>query len=186
MKTKKRSSPKLRPVALCRLPPFEAQFSLASARSWSGGKRRNLMVRISVLAHKFRDGDQKKGFRRAFTCVFHFGTKLRSRLGSTGPKMHSSGSGLLLSFVAHFSLGGAHFSLGGHKQWFGGHGPEMPPVAPCLICVWICIFGATCHQAKSWKPVSCDSRYEGCVVQDGTKHSLTDSKKGNAPVTLIQ
>jgi len=34
------------------------------------------------------------------------------------------------------------------------------------------------------KPVKCDSRYEGCVVQNETKLSWTDSKEGSARVTL--
>jgi len=40
---------------------------------------------------------------------------------------------------------------------------------PTIYECWIYIFGATCHQAKSLKPVRCDSRYEGCVAQSGTK-----------------
>ena len=57
---KKDFYPKLRTVDTGRLPPFVAQFSLEGVRSWPGGVRRNLMVRISVPAHRFRGEDQKK------------------------------------------------------------------------------------------------------------------------------
>ena len=53
--------------------------------------RRNLMVRISVPAHKFRGEDQKNSLRceilglvLAFTCAFRIGTRLYSRLGGEG------------------------------------------------------------------------------------------------------
>ena len=45
------------------------------------------------------------------------------------------------------------------------------------------------RQAKSSKPVinAIHDKREGCVVQNGTKHSSTDSKEGrDATVTLIQ
>jgi len=49
--------------------------------------------------------------------------------------------------------------------WHFEDGLERTNSIPNNIWVWICIFGATCHQAKSSKPVyKCDSRYEECVV----------------------
>ena len=79
-----------------------------------GGAGRDLMVRISLLAHTFRGEDQKKkkGLRRKIVgsvlgCsrVFRHGTKFRSRLwdtnsffGGTGSEIHSSGTGPVTFF----------------------------------------------------------------------------------------
>ena len=93
------------------------------------------MVRISILAIKFRVGDQKKGLWRTFTCIFCPGTKLYSRLGLgaqaefwgvTGPKMHFSGSGLLVFGGAQSSLGGAFLAWGAQAITWGAR-PEIPP-----------------------------------------------------------
>ena len=48
-------------------------------------------------------------------------------LGGVHPEMHSSGTGLLLSFGTQPSLGGYTSCLGGTNSDLGGHGPEMPP-----------------------------------------------------------
>ena len=119
------------------LPFFGAQVSLGGrARSMPGRARRNLMVRISLLAHKFRGKGQKKDLQReilgsllSFTRVFRPGTKFYSRWGGTGPKTHSGGTRPVTFFQdTILAWGGARFSLRGHKQWFGGHGPKMSPL----------------------------------------------------------
>ena len=124
------------------LPSFEAQVSLEEARSLPDGARWNLMVRISLLAHKFRDKDQKKGFRReivgsvmAFTRVFLLETKFYSRLeghkqyfwGAEVAKCTPVAPGLLLSFRAQSSLVGAHFSLEGARAVIWGARPRNSP-----------------------------------------------------------
>ena len=102
------------------------------ARSLPGGARRNLTVRISLLAHKFRGEEKEKkrlqreilGLVFAYTHVFHPGRKLYLRLwGGRGPK-----NALQWHLLCYFLSGhnprlggtllawGAHFSLGGHKQ----------------------------------------------------------------------
>ena len=82
--------------------------------AWWG--RRNLILRFSVLAHKFRGEDQKKGFRLeilafilAFSRVFRPGIRLYSRLedrssilGGTGPEMDSSDTGTVTFFWGTF------------------------------------------------------------------------------------
>ena len=97
-----------------RLPSFGAQASLGGrARLLPGGARRNLMVRISLLARKFRGEEKKKGLQReilgsvlAFAPVFRPGTYLYSLWGGTqavfwggaGPGMHSNGIGPVTFF----------------------------------------------------------------------------------------
>ena len=111
------------------------------ARSLPGGARRNLTVRISLLAHKFRGEEKEKkrlqreilGLVFAYTHVFHPGRKLYLRLGGAEvPKMHSSGTcsvtffrGTILAWGAHFSLGEHTSRLGGTSSDLGVHGPEM-------------------------------------------------------------
>ena len=103
------------------------------------------MVRISVLARKFRSEDQKlkkKVFSaksEALSCrslVFfvlrdftHPWESISSILGDTGSEMHSSGTGLLLSFEAQPSLGGTYFSLGG-GQCLRGTSSDLAGTAP--------------------------------------------------------
>ena len=95
------------------------------------------MVRISLLAHKFRGEDQKKKKRSSVrnhklslhvhSSVSSWNEILLTLSGaqavfwrSTGSEMHSSGFGLLLSF-------GAQSSLGGTSSDLGENGPEIPP-----------------------------------------------------------
>ena len=102
------------------------------------------MVQISVLAHNF-SGEEKKDLWHAFTRVFRPGTKLYSRLGSTssilwgkGLKMHSSGTGLLLSFATQSSLGGTFLAQ-------GGTAPKCPPIAPDLTRITTCLYWKCDH-----------------------------------------
>ena len=83
------------------------------------------MERVLVLAHRFRDEDQKKfllrnlRIRRDVHPCFRHRPKVISRLGKTSsflgetaPKKHSSGSGPVTLFWAQSSLGGTFFSRG--------------------------------------------------------------------------
>ena len=85
--------------------------------------RQNLMVRISILAHKFRGEDRKKRLQLKISdlriCLgFHLcllsWIKIYLRLGGTGPKMHSTGikpvtffCGTILAWVGKFLNWGA-------------------------------------------------------------------------------
>ena len=101
-KRKKRSSSQITPRVYGPFASFRGTIFDRGAGTfiaWWG--RRNLMMRFSVLAHKFRGEDQKKGFRckilavvLAFSCVFRPGIRLYLRLegkssilGGTGPEM---------------------------------------------------------------------------------------------------
>ena len=106
------------------------------------------MARISVLAHKFRVKIKKKGLRReilafvlVFTRVFRPRTRFYSRLGGgtssifgcSGPKMHSSGTGLVVLFWGTIlARRGTFLAWGAQAVILGAHGPKMPPVAPGL------------------------------------------------------
>ena len=115
------------------LPSFGAQASLGGrARLLPGGARRNLMVRISLLARKFRGEEKKKGLQReilgsvlAFAPVFRPGTYLYSLWGGGDTSSILGGSrpqnALQWYRACYFLSGhhpplGAHFSLEGHKQ----------------------------------------------------------------------
>ena len=114
-----------------RFHSFGAQVSL-------GGAQRNLMVQTSLFAHKFRGEHQKKkglmgeilGSVFVFTRVFLPGAKFYSRFrghyfgGEQVPKFTPVAPGLLLSFGAHFLLGGSASSD------FGGTAPKCPPWRP--------------------------------------------------------
>ena len=94
------------------------------------------MMRISLLVHKFSNKDQKKKHKKrfwrkilglvlAYNRVFRPGTKLYSLFrrgalavfwGSTGPKIHSSGTGPVTFFWGTILAWGHTFHLRGYKQ----------------------------------------------------------------------
>ena len=82
------------------------------------------MVRISLLALKFRAEDQKKGLRReilgsvlAFTRVFRLETKFQSRLEGRKQNFwgHRSRNALQWYRASYFLAGATHFSFGGAR-----------------------------------------------------------------------
>ena len=112
------------------------------------------MVQISLLAHKFRGEDKKKGFRCkilrsvfAFNVFFVLERNFTHAWGAqavfwegTGPKIHSSSTGSVTFFRGTTLAWGALFSLGGAQRviW-GSTAPKCPLVAPaCIQCI-ICI-----------------------------------------------
>ena len=131
MKTKNKVlNPKLHRVGSGPVAFFRGTIFARRVTIFAWGVRLDPVVRISVLAHRFRDEDKKKGLHREilgfvvlFTRVFvlerkftHAWGDTSSILGGTGPKSTPVAPGLLLCFGAQSPLGRAHFSIGGHKQ----------------------------------------------------------------------
>ena len=120
---RKRRPPKKKDLHPGRLSSFGAHALLGGTRSLPGGAQRNIMVRISLLAHKFRGEDQKKrssarnlGSVLKFTRVFCSGTIFSHASGAQAvfwwaqaPRCTPVVPILLLSFGAQSSLEETHF-----------------------------------------------------------------------------
>ena len=119
-----------------RLHSFGTQVSL-------GGAQRNLMVHISLFAHKFRGEDQKKGLRGeilgsvfVFTRVFLPGTKFYSRFRGTNLGEHRPRNSLPWPRACCFlsghnpRWGGTLLAWGSISSDFGGTAAKCPPWRP--------------------------------------------------------
>ena len=140
---KKVLHPKLRLVDTGSLPPFLAQFSFGEARSLLGVAPRNVVVRISALAHKFKSKDQKlkkifgaKSLASSWRTLVFFVRERDFTHAWKGTSSilrgHRPRNALPWHRAGYFLLG--HNSrLGGTSSDFGGStAPKCPPVAPGL------------------------------------------------------